>query len=419
VGVAETAVLYVANVAGRPIYDAIGDRVATLKDLVVRLDAPGYPPLIGLVARTGRRNFFVPISQVASLASQGAHLRTSLLNLQPFERREGEVLLEHDVLDRQLIDIEGRRVVRANDVALAEADGLWRLVGIDVGHRALVRRIAPAGMVKTGNPELLDWAEMEPFASAIPEVRLRVPHDKIGKLHPADIARILESVSYPQASEIVASLDDETAAETLGELDEQLQADLVEHMDEARAADVLEEMSPDDAADLLGDLPRAKADALLEEMEQLESEEVQRLLTYPEDCAGGIMTTEYVHFLATYTTRQVIASIRATEEQPDHLYNIYVMDANDPQKLVGVASLLDLLLADPDDRLESFMNEDVHTAAPEMAADDVAQFMADYNLLALPVVDPSGHMLGLVTVDDAMDIVLPESARSHMPRLFR
>jgi CBS domain-containing protein len=404
--------------AGRPIVEAAGGRVATLKDFVARLDTDTYPPLTGMVARTGRRDFFVPIAQVEQLDERGAKLNTSRLNLQPFERRDGEVLLEHDILDHQLIDVEGRKVVRANDVALLRSGDVWIVNGVDVGHWALIRRIAPAGVVKNVAPELLDWKRLETFASGVPEVHLAASHDKTARLHPAEIARIVESVSFPQASEIVASLDDETAAETLEELDEQLQADIVKHMDEARAADVLEEMAPDDAADLLADLPPEKADALLEEMEFSESEDVQRLLTYPEDSAGGMMTTEFVRLPQNLTTREAVEAIRADLDKSE-LLSLFVLDSQENQQLVGAVTLRDLLLAKPDDLLSAYARADVQAAAPDMPADDVAQLMVEYNLLALPVVDEQRRILGVVTLDDAMDVVLPEQMRGHMPRLFR
>lgn len=411
--------LYVSELAGRPVVDATGRRVATLRDFVVRIADAGYPALIGVVARDGRRDFFVPIAQVARIDEQGAQLATSRVDLRPFERRAGEVLLENDVLDRQIIDVESRKVVRANDVAIDEREGRWRLVGVDVSPWAVVRRIAPAGLVGGRRRELRDWAQLEPFASTVPEVQLHVPHDKLAQLHPAEIARIVESVAYPQATEIVSALDDETAAETLEVMDEQLQADLVKHMDEARAADVLEEMAPDDAADLLADLPPDKADALLDEMEREESEEVERLLTYSEDTAGGMMTTEYVALPGTYTTREAIEAIRTDPEKPDFFYDVYVLGPAPSRELVGVVTLRNMLLASGDERLADYMRTDLETVGPEMPADDVAQRMSDYNLLALPVVDEQRALLGVVTLDDAMDAVLPESTRHRVPRVFR
>jgi magnesium transporter len=256
------------------------------------------------------------------------------------------------------------------------------------------------------------------LASTVPEVRLRIPHDKLAKLHPSDIARIVDSLAYPQGTEIMQALDDATAADTLEEIEEGRQIDILESLLPARAATILDEMAPDAAADLLDDLPREQADRLIALMQGDEAAAVELLLSYPERSAGGIMTTDFVIALEHETTREAVAYIQAQIDKPDLIYYVYVVDTQDNQHLLGIISLRDLLLAQPDQALRSYMRTEVKTVRPEASAAEATRLMTEYNLLALPVTDAQGRMLGLVTADDALEYLLPASLKRHMPRLF-
>src|SRR5215213_5201080 len=204
--------LYLSQVLGRPISEVEGERVATLKDVIVRLGSD-HPPVTGLVARYRRRDFFVPRARVARIDVSGVRLNSDIVDLRPFARREGEVLLARDVLDKQLIDVDGKRVVRVNDVQLIEAGGEFRVTGADVSLQGLWRRLAPAGFVGTGRPvEVIDWADVGYLATDAATVQLKSSSDKLARLHPVEIARLAEALSYHHGSEVVESLDDETAA---------------------------------------------------------------------------------------------------------------------------------------------------------------------------------------------------------------
>src|SRR6267143_6463777 len=207
--------LYLYQVLGRPIRDLEGERVATVKDVIVRLGADDHPPFSGLVARYRRRDFFLSRWRMTDLSEQGVRLNSDILDLRPFVRREGEVLLARDVLDKQLIDVDGKRVVRVNDVQLIEAANEWRVTGADVSLVGLWRRLAPAFM-RSGRPvEVIDWADVGYLATDAATVQLKSSRGKLARLHPVEIARLAEAFSYQQGAEIVESLDDETAAETL------------------------------------------------------------------------------------------------------------------------------------------------------------------------------------------------------------
>jgi magnesium transporter len=410
--------LYLSSVLDRPILDLEGERVATLKDVIVRLGEGDHPPASGFVARYRRRDFFLPRWRISHFGEAGVRLNADILDLRPFVRREGEVLLARDVLDKQLIDVDGKRVVRVNDVQLIEAANEWRVTGADVSLAGLWRRLAPA-FLRSGKPvEVIDWADVGFLATDAATVQLKSSRHKLARLHPVEIARLAESLSYQHGAEIVGALDDETAAETLEEMAAARQAQILGDMDEERAADILEHMSPDEAADVLGDLPADKAEELLNRMEDEEQLEVSELLTYEDDTAGGLMTTEFVTLPRDLTVGAALARLREMAETPNMIYYLYVVSGEDSWNLVGVIALRSLILAESSAPLERVMRSVLQVAHPDDSAVEVAQKIAEYNLLALPVVDETGDILGIVTVDDAIEILLPRNWRNRLPRLL-
>ncbi|HKS26241.1 MAG TPA: CBS domain-containing protein [Pyrinomonadaceae bacterium] len=411
--------LYLSQVLGRSIRDMEGERIATIKDVIVRLGEEEHPPVTGFVARYRRRDFFLSRWRVAEFNASGARLNSDILDLRPFVRRESEVLLARDVLDKQLIDVDGKRVVRVNDVQLIEAAGEWRVTGADVSLQGLWRRLLPQGFTGSRRPvEVLDWADVGYLATDAATVQLKSSSDKLARLHPVEIARLAESLSYHQGAEIIEGLDDETAAETLEEMPAEHQARIIGDMDEERAADILEWMSPDEAADVLGDLPEEKAEDLLNRMEGEEQADVAELLPYEDDTAGGLMTTEFVTLPRSLTVAEALARLREMAETPNMIYYLYVVEQEGSWKLSGVIALRSLILGDPNAQLEDVMRYDFQKAHPDDNAREVAQKIAEYNLLALPVVDDEEDILGIITVDDAMEILLPKGWRQRLPRLF-
>jgi CBS domain-containing protein len=412
--------LYLSQVLGRPIRDLEGERVATIKDVIVRLGEDEHPPVAGLVARYRRRDFFLSRWRITELNHQGVRLNSDILDLRPFLRRDGEVLLARDVLDKQLIDVDGKRVVRVNDVQLIDIGEEWRVTGADVSLQGLWRRLAPQGFVGTGRPvEVIDWSDVGFLATDAATVQLKSSSGKLARLHPVEIARLAEALSYHHGSEVVESLEDEIAAETLEEMPAESQVRILSDMDEERAADILEWMSPDEAADVLGDLPEEKAEELLGLMEGEEQADVAELLPYADDTAGGLMTTEFVTLPRELTVGEALARLREMAETPNMIYYLYVVAGENSWALEGVIALRSLILADPAAPLEEVMRTEIQTAHPDDKATDVAQQIAEYNLLALPVVDESGDILGIITVDDAMEILLPKDWRQRLPKLFR
>src|SRR6267142_2462495 len=411
--------LYLSQLLGRPIRDLEDERVATIKDVIVRLGEDDHPPVTGVVARFGRRDFFLSRWRITELDEHGVRLNSDILDLRPFTRRDGEVLLARDVLDKQLIDVDGKRVVRVNDVQIIEAANEWHVTGADVSFAGLWRRLAPARFLRSDRPvEVIDWADVGYLATDAATVQLKSHRGKLARLHPVEIARLAEAFSYQQGAEIVESLDDETAAETLEEMAAARQAQIIGDMDEERAADILEHMSPDEAADVLGDLPEDKAEDLLNRMDDDEQLEVAELLPYEDDSAGGLMTTEFVTLPRDLTAGEALARLREMAQTPNMIYYLYIVAGEDSWNLVGVIALRSLILSDPSAPLERVMRTELQVAHPDDAAVEVAQKIAEYNLLALPVVDETGDILGIVTFDDAIEILLPKDWRKRVPRLL-
>jgi CBS domain-containing protein len=410
--------LYLSQVLGRPIREVEGVRVATLKDVIVRL-GEDHPPVTGLVARYRRLDFFVPRAHIRSLDTAGVRLNSDLLDLRRFARREHEVLLARDVLDKQLIDVDGKRVVRVNDVQLIETGGEWRVTGADVTLAGLWRRLTPHNFVGTNRPvEVIDWADVGYLATDAATVQLKSSRDKLARLHPVEIARLTEALSLRQGAEVIEALDDETAAETLEEMHAEDQVRIISDMEEERAADILEHMSPDEAADVLGDLPVDKAEDLLERMEHEEKADVKELLPYEDDEAGGLMTTEFVVLPKHLTVGEALARLREMAETPNMIYYLYVVEDEASWKLAGVIALRSLILSDPAAPLSEVMRTEFQYAHPRDGAREAAETIAEYNLLALPVIDDAGDIAGIVTVDDAMELLLPKDWRQRLPRVF-
>lgn len=413
--------LYVSQILKRPIFDARDEKIAVINDVLVRYGDEEYPPVIGLVARYRRRNFFMPSRDFTGLGLHGAKMTSAILDLTPFIRREGEVLLGKDVLDNQLIDVDGKRVVRVNDVQLIEAGEIWRVSGADVSLQGFVRRLMPKGFYGSDRVvEVIDWADVGYLATdtATVTVQLKSSKDKLSRLHPVEIAQLAESLSPIHRTEIVESLDDEIAADTLEEMSTEAQARILEEMDEERAADILEEMSPDDAVDVLDEMDDEKAKELFDLMEDDERADVAELMPFDHDSAGGLMTTEFAVFPKDLTVGETIRALREMAETPNMIYYMYVVEEKGSWKICGVISLRSLILADPTYRLADVMRKEFRSAHPSDSAEEVAQTISEYNLLALPVIDDEGDIAGIVTVDDAMEILLPKNLQRRLPRLF-
>jgi magnesium transporter len=415
--------LHLSQAIGTPVLDALGEPIGKVDDLIVAI-GDRYPPVTGLVVATGRRSIFLPWSHVASFDETGARLSTGTIDITRFQQRPNEIQLRQDLLDKQIVDIDGRKVVRVNDLSLDDVDGKLHLVAVDVGAAGLLRRIGLergyrvlARNLRLPTPErYIDWEDVDPVETSIASIRLRVPHAGLSELHPADLASIIDQLTPRDRAGVLAALDLEAAADAIEEMEPDTQVEVLEDLTPELAADILEEMSPDDAADLVADLDQPTRDRILAHMERDEVEEVQELLGYPEDTAGGIMTTEFIALEDGLTAAQAIERLRELEPDAETIYYIYVTDEND--RLVGVLSLRDLIVAQPSTRIGDFMIRQPVAVGVLADQDEVAAVVAHYNLLAVPVVDDEARLVGIVTVDDAIDTVIPTAWKKRLPRVF-
>jgi CBS domain-containing protein len=415
--------LFLSQAIGKPVRDQNGEPIGKVADLIVAV-GERYPPVTGLVIKTDQRRIFLPWASVESVDATGARLRSTKLDMAKFVQRPNEILLRSDLMDKQIVDIDGRRVVRVNDLSLDVVEGSMRLVAVDVGAGGLLRRLGFEGPFRTVarnfrlpvRDRYIDWEDVDPVESSIASVKLRVPHAGLAELHPSDLASIIDQLTPKDRAGVLASLDLEAVADAMEEMEPDTQVEVLEDLHPERAADILEEMSPDDAADLVADLSDTAREEILALMEKEEAAEVQELLGYPEDSAGGIMTTEVVAVPATLTAAQTIDRLRELEPDAETIYYVYIVDAD--ERLVGVLSLRDLIVAKPDVPISEVMIEDPVAVGVLADQDEVAQVVARYNLLAVPVVDDEGHLEGIVTVDDAMDAILPTAWKKRLPKLF-
>jgi len=414
-----TTTLALSRLLGTRVSDASGAVVGKVREVALR---PQEDPtrVSGLVIKTSQGDRFLSASMIQIGADSG--LRTSLpfSEWPPVATLEDFFLLERDLLDQQIIDVHGRKVVRVNDVDLHPAPlngGVEiKISGVDVGLRGAVRRllkgVAPAegleSVVQKLKPRVIPW-EFVDLIETDParRVKLRIEHERLSQLHPADIADIIEDLAPAERDAVFQTLDEEVAAEALEEIDPDIQASIVESLDAERAADIVEEMDPDAAADLLDQLTSERSEEILHEMQQQEREEVEELLEHGEKTAAGRMTTEYLAASPATTAFEAISLLRDFEGGVESVATIYLVDTE--WKLVGSVPLQRIVLAPGDKRLSELTAKPLVFAYEHDKQDKVAELMDKYNLYTLAVVDKAQHLRGIITADDVITLLREQS----------
>jgi CBS domain-containing protein len=408
------AVLHLSLLLKSDLVDSNGRRLGRVTDVVVRLGEDEHPPVSGVVAMVAGREVFISAEQLASIEHGRVTLDTARLDLRPFERRPHEVLLDRDVLDRQLINVDGARLVKANEIEIARLAGWWRVVGVDVSLRALARRLLPrrfAARVSLGT--FLDWASIEPFTSHIPTVKLRVPHPKLARLHPAEIADLVESAGRPEGEELLEAVgsDPEREADVFEELEDDVGADLAESRSDAEIAELIGRMEPDDAADLLAGLPGERRDAVVGLLAPLLRRRVRTLLGYDPTTAGGLMSPEFVVVSIHATAEEALDRVRRAGCPPDAL--AWVLTITTRRAYRGAVPLAELVKAQPDTAIAALIGHE-RAVRPDADLEEIARLMADFDLTLVPVVDEREQPLGVVNVDDVLELLIP----NHWRRRF-
>lgn len=406
--------LYLSQMLGEPVIDANGEKIGSISDLAIQTGEV-FPRITSLAfLGPGKTPFMISWRKyVSEFTEDGIILKVDRTAIRFSYLQPDEVLLARDLLNKQIVDTQGMKVVRVNDLKLSVSGSQLRLLGAEVGIRGLLRGLAPwverAALAickvfhKKLDEKIIAWNYMDLLDRDLSKVQLSVTHTRLDELHPADVADILEQLDPKQRANVFQHLDDARAGDAISEMEEEFQADVIGDLDDARASRLLGDMDPDDAADIVGGLPYEKAEKLLRLMGVENAAGIRQLLGYREDTAGGLMTTQYVSMRTTDTVAETIEALRALDEDHPTVNYVYVIDEYD--KLVGVLSLRTLVLATNDTQLKDIMFEEIITAFPEEEEEEVAADISKYDLLAMPVVDESGRMLGIVTVDDAMEVI--------------
>ena len=406
--------LFISEVIKKPVFGPKGEIIGRVKDIVVVKGDP-LPKVSAIIIEKKKQLFMLKWEQLNLFNKR--IISTNLIEdfLKPYHLSEDDMLAVRDILHKQIVDVYGAKVVRAYDIKIESYDDDAVFIAIDVGVRGIIRRLgleqiseALLRLFKIRFPHhLISWNYIQPLIPKLKEIALTVAKQTVSKLHPADIAEIMSKVSRDEGTNFFRELDVETAADVFSELNLDIQAEIITAMDASKAADMIEEMPPDEAADILSNLPPQKAQEIHRHIEKEEAEDIQELLLHKGDTAGGLMTNEFIAYTPHITIQEALNKFKEDGKEIENIYNIYIED--ETERLIGVISLRELLIAKPEARLAELMETKIMKVLPDEDVEAVAGMMSKYDLVAIPVVNVDGHLLGIVTVDDIMDVIEEEA----------
>lgn len=417
--------IFLSAVLDRTVISLSGRPVGKLLDLAM---SPGDPlPVVHhiLVRMPGGNVRRVAYSDLALLNQVVVSLRREPEGLPDLPELGNEVLMRRDILDKQIVDVDGARVVRANDLKLTLTKAGLCLSAVDVGFRGILRRL---GYLKIWDffggvlhrplsPKEIDWLLVAPVEANLSQLTLTVTRDKLSDMHPADLANIISQLPHQNVTAMLNSIDVETAGEAMGEMEPEVSSRVLSQMESAHAADVLEEMPPDEAADVLAELPDEKAKELLAQMDPEDAEKVQELLEHEDDSAGGLMNNEFLFVRPEATVGETLAKVRLLADEIDNIYYVYVLDSE--ERLQGVTSLKHLLLAQPEEPVAGVMSRNPKTVRVDSTLEDVLELVVDYKFNSIPVLEEDGSMAGIVSADDILEHFLPFALRWKQYKALR
>ena len=411
---------YLSGILGKEVFDSDGNAIGVIKDLLINAvpsgqNDPSQQQVIGVKLRIKKETKFYSFRYFrVSKAREMLNVTcTNLVELRQAEVNNG-LLLDENILDKQIVDLNGRKLVRVNDVRLATLPAGTYAVAVDIGIEGLLRRIGISipikrvlSLFKINIPaEFILWDDVQAIDFSNLNIKLSKSYAKLQTLHPSDLADILEDLGKKSSTSVFSALDEEKAADVLEELEPHAQVHIIESLPIDKAVDVLEKMPADEVADILDELEDDKAELLLQEMEEESSQEVRELLEYSENLVGSIMTTDYLSFTGTKTVDEVLKELRARKPEPEELYNMFVTEKED--KLVGTFNLRDLVLAEPGAAISSIMTSEPVSLFDDEKTSAVAEIVSKYNLLAVPVIDQNEQLQGMVVVDDVVEDLISE-----------
>jgi CBS domain-containing protein/sporulation protein YlmC with PRC-barrel domain len=404
------------------VYDPEGRYVGRLDDVLANPHEK-FPVVtrIAIKPKGDGKVFYVPWADIRSASQEGMRLAPGYASSTEFP--EGEMQLRHEVMDRQIVDVSGQRVVRVHDLKLGAVGTHVLLTHADVGGRGMMRRLGwehfTVGFLRMFHihigERLIAWEHVQ---SPTPGGELHVDHarDALKRMHPADLADIAEELSAPERAAFLGAMDEETAADAMQEMEPEALVATVGELSDEEASELIDEMDPDAGADLLADLPEERKEKLLSMMDSEEAADLRKLLSYPEDSAGGLMTTDQVSVPNGITVLKALDIVREEAQEVDPVYYVHVVDKDG--RLLGMLSLRELIIAEPEAIVDDLMRREVATVQLHTHQEDIARLVARYNLLAVPVIDEDGRLHGIVTADDAIDAVIPTSFKKRIPKAF-
>lgn len=408
--------VFISEIIKKPVLDQTGIDIGDVRDFIITAGAL-FPQIKQIILQKGRKQLKIPVDSIKYLNARMISATIRGEKIEGYSATKDDILVCRDILDQQLVDVNGIKVIRVNDIKLGIVKNKLCLIAVDTGMRGLVRRLGfESGVTRfldTFNiklsDNLLSWNFIQPLERKLTKLTLTVPKQNISTLHPSDIAQLISQVSRDDQEVLFHSLDINVAAEALHELEPNLQASIISHMDKETAKTLLGMMPPDEAADVLGDLPKQMTDELLSMMEEGDAEDVMELLGHDDDTAGGLMTTEFIMLRPELSVEDAKKEWRLQAPDVESVYTLYVTDNH--EKLLGIVTLRDLILAKNSDNISDIMKPPIKTLRASDDHTHVAAVISKYNLLSVPIVDDKDELLGVVTVDDIVDILLPPESR--------
>lgn len=408
----ELSEVYFSRVLKKMVINEHGHKIGTVGDLVM-VPGEGFPQVSHLIVKQKRRKVTIPWNSISMFNRFVVSVRGSATDFDVYRESENEILIKRDILDKQIVDVDGAKVVRVNDIKLGKYQEFLCILSVDIGLAGLLRRLGYekvgskiASLIRKDIPrQEISWEFVQPLEMNLSRLALTMAQDHLADMHPADLASIISNISHQHIQTVLISLDTETAGEAIHELDPELRTRIITEMDSELASDILEEMEPDEAADVLGDLPEEKAQELLGLMDAEEAEEIQELMEHEDDTAGGLMNNSFLVVHPGQTAGEAFATVRQNVPEVEMVNYAYILDEG--EKLLGIVSLRDLLIVPPETQVADIMEDHVKFVTVDAEPEDVLEIIAKYNLVSVPVLDENGIMLGIITVDDILEMFLP------------
>lgn len=412
---------FLSKVLYKKVYDEFGDNIGKLWDIYVTTE-DGLPRAIGYKLKKDGEMFNYEFKNINFYQEDNGKMSIRVKGGREIIPRTYSYLLSKHLLDKQIVDINGKKLVRVNDLRMVEIAGELKVIAVDTGIMALGRRLGMESMVvsiykflnKKPEDSLIMWDSVESLEMLSDSLKLSVPYQKLSKLHPADLADILEKMDTKYRKKIFESIDEDLAANILEEIEPEIQADILENLSQSKRTEVLESMPNDEIADILDEVDEETAERILLNMEKEDAEEVRILMKYEEEVAGSIMNKDFISFSINITAGETIELLREIKPDDEVMHYIYIVDEG--EKLKGVVSLTDLVISSPDKRLSDIMYEDLISIRDNQIIDDAVEMAIKYDLLSIPVVNNEDKLCGIVVINDIVEDILAPTWRKRFKK---